>query len=53
MDELFLSIHQVALKAKGGISGLSRRLGKRQQTLINKLNEKGKVDVETRYTPSP
>lgn len=38
MEELFLSIHQAALKAQDGITGLARRLGKRQQTLINKLN---------------
>ncbi len=38
MDMLFLTLHQSALKAQGGISGVARRLGKRELTLIGKLN---------------
>jgi len=38
LDEVFVALHQVALRSKGGITGLANRLGKRQQVLINKLN---------------
>ncbi len=38
MDQLFIALHQSALKAEGGISGIARRLGKRELTLIGKLN---------------
>ena len=38
MDDLFLSLHQTARRADGGISGLARRLGKREKTLLSKLD---------------
>lgn len=38
MDEFYLSLHQMGLRAKGGISGMAGRLGVRGQVLINKLN---------------
>lgn len=38
MDRVFFALHLTAKQAKGGLSGLARRLGKREQTLINKLN---------------
>ena len=38
MDQLFMALHSAALNARGGITGLAQRMGKRQQTLINKLN---------------
>ena len=38
MDRIYIALHQAALDAEGGITGVARRLGKRQQTLINKLN---------------
>ncbi len=38
MDEFFIALHMMGLKADGGISGLARRLGVREQVLINKLN---------------
>ncbi len=38
MDEFLMALHQSAKAARGGICGLARRLGKREQTLINKLN---------------
>ena len=37
MDELLVAIHQAAKGARGGISGLARRMGKTPQVLINKL----------------
>lgn len=38
MDELFLALHQSARRADGGICGLARRLGKREKTLLSKLD---------------
>ncbi|WP_022949546.1 phage regulatory CII family protein [Methylohalobius crimeensis] len=38
MDALFIALHQSAIKVKGGISGIARRLGKREHTLLIKLN---------------
>jgi len=38
MQEVIVALHQTALQADGGISGLAERLGKRHQVLINKLN---------------
>ena len=38
MDDLFIALHQTARRADGGISGLARRLGKREKTLLSKLD---------------
>lgn len=38
MDTVFYALHLSAKQAPGGLSGLARRLGKLEQTLINKLN---------------
>lgn len=40
MDDLYLSLHGSARSAEGGISGVARRLGKREGTLIGKLDPK-------------
>ncbi len=47
LDEVFVALHQVALRARGGISGIAGRLGKRQQVLINKLNPADDVHQPT------
>lgn len=38
MDDLYLALHQSALTAEGGISGIAHRKGWRVQTAINKVN---------------
>lgn len=38
LDDVFFSLHQTARRAAGGISGVARRLGKREKTLMTKLD---------------
>ncbi|MCU7959986.1 MAG: phage regulatory CII family protein [gamma proteobacterium symbiont of Bathyaustriella thionipta] len=47
MHEVIVALHQTALQAEGGISGLAERLGKRHQVLINKLNPNDETHLPT------
>ena len=38
LDDVFVALHRSARRAPGGISGIARRLGKREKTLLNKLD---------------
>ena len=38
LDDLFITLHQAARRFAGGISALARKLGKREKTLLSKLD---------------
>ena len=38
MDKVFIALHQAGLKSQDGISGMARRTGKKEKTVLAKLN---------------
>jgi len=38
LDDVFFALHRSARRSPGGISGIARKLGKREKTLLNKLD---------------